>query len=73
MKNELKIENLTHKMSIIDEEGNQGIVVNCEDAHNVAVSLKNGGFSLYCMIENCDLDKKIKLYKISDEVVKKIN
>jgi len=40
-------------MEVYDEDLNCGIVIYCEDPHNIIVEYKNGGQGLFCMVENC--------------------
>jgi hypothetical protein len=40
-------------MRITDNDGNVGIVKDCDDLHNVFVEYDNGGSGFHCLIEEC--------------------
>ena len=51
--------NLVIGMRVQDNEGNVGIVKECEDIHNVLVEYDNGGSGLHCLVEGCADTKTI--------------
>ena len=49
-------------MKVIDNDGDIGIVTECEDAHNIMVEYENGGKGLHCLVEGCELYGRSLLY-----------
>lgn len=41
-------------MRVVDVDGYIGVVMNCDDIHNVHVEYDDGGSGLYCLDEDCD-------------------
>ena len=59
----LKFEELSVGMRVEDWWTESGIVVECDDIHNVLIKFDNGGSSLYCMADDCEDRDPTPLYK----------
>jgi hypothetical protein len=58
---------------IFDPEfDNPGIIVDCDDLHNVKAKFPYGGIGLYCLDPNCDDNNidEVEIYKSDEELVK---
>lgn len=42
-------------MKVMDDDGDIGIIKECDDAHNVLVEFPNGGTGIYCLVSNCEV------------------
>jgi preprotein translocase subunit YajC len=49
-------------MKVIDNEGDIGVITECEDAHNVIVEYENEGKGIHCLVEGCELFGRSLLY-----------
>ena len=49
-------------MKVIDNDGDKGIVAECDDAHNIIVNYKNGGRGMHCLVEGCEYFGRSLLY-----------
>lgn len=51
----LNYNNIKIGMIVIDTDGDIGIIIECNDIHNILVSYKNGS-AIFCMSPNCRND-----------------
>jgi hypothetical protein len=65
MKTPLKFEELTVGMEV-EDDGEAGKVVECDDPHNVLIEYNNGGSGLYCMVDDCEEKDITPLYKLTE-------
>ena len=49
-------------MKVIDNDGDIGIITQCEDPHNVIIRYDNEGVGIYCLVESCELFGRSLLY-----------
>lgn len=49
-------------MKVIDNDGDIGIITQCEDPHNVIIRYDNEGVGIYCLVEGCELFGRSLLY-----------
>lgn len=54
--------NIQKGMKVIDNDGDIGIITECEDAHNVIVEYENEGKGIHCLAEGCELFGRSLLY-----------
>lgn len=53
----LKFEELKAGMLVIDQDGDSGRIVKCDDVCNIEVSYDDGGNGFICLSANCKLEK----------------
>jgi len=75
-KNPVTEENICIGLSVIDDEGNIGKIIECDDLHNVYVIFEGtgaivnidgvdndcGGTALICLVEACEMYKPNQLF-----------
>ncbi len=44
-------------MKVIDDYNRNGVVVNCEDPHNVAISFRTFPLEFHCVVPECTAHK----------------
>lgn len=40
-------------MEVIDDDKQKGMVISCDNIHNIYVEFNNGGSGLYCLVKDC--------------------
>lgn len=48
-------------MRVFDMIGNEGIVKECDDIHNILVEYDSGGTGFHCLLKGCIEDNKITI------------
>ena len=54
LKNKLSYGDIKIGMQVMDDNGDIGVITECEDQHNILVEYGNGGKGLYCLVEDCE-------------------
>ena len=64
-KTPLKFEELMVGMRV-EDGGEPGKVVECDDPHNIFIEYDNGGSGFYCIAEDCEEKDVVPLYKLTE-------